>query len=193
MIAFQNGCKCFKKDDLFFSFECLIQNGKYGFEFLYDSDEIFNLNRSTSVPYVYPLDYLSNLNKIRWLFQLTHNNTRVIIKSFKSNKYFCASNRHLDIFKLRRLVYLSDNFEREVCEWKLEKVFNKEINYRDQLGINSIIRNVKYDEPLYAPSYFFKKDQFKRNLYLWYDKKDQKKFKQFNWIIECSNFQYFKL
>ena len=53
--------------------------------------------------------------------------------------------------------------------------------------MKTFIKNVKYDEPLYAPSFFFKKDQISKNLYLWFDKNERFKSKQLNWIIDCLN------
>ena len=58
----------------------------------------------------------------------------------------------------------------------------------DQLGMRSYITNVKYNESLYAASYFFKKDQFKRNPYLWQKEKEKFKSKQF----EKSIFEHFQ-
>lgn len=177
-----------------FSFECLIQNAEYGFEFMYHSSEIFNFNRSATSVYVYPLEHLSNLDRVRWLIQSTRNSSNlqtVLIKSFRSNRYLCASNGHLERFMKRRKVYLSNHFEKETCEWMLEDAENnsKEDN-RDQLNMKSYITNVKYKEGLYAPSYFFKRDKFKRNLYLWFDKNEKFKSRKFNWIIDCSNIHF---
>ena len=149
-----------------------------------------NLNRSISTPFVYPLKYLTNRNKVRWILEATSdgfNLDTVLLKSYSSNKYLCASNLHLDRFKSRRIVYLSNYFEKEACEWKLEKVISKSNQDEDQLGMRSYITNVKYNESLYAASYFFKKDQFKRNPYLWYNQKEKFKSKQFEWMIECSD------
>ena len=191
VMAVLNRFVCLNSEKTIFSFECLIQNGQYGFELLYDSDEMTNLNRSISTPFVYPLKYLTNSNKVRWILEATNDSNSldiVSLKSYSSNKYLCASSHHLDRFKLRRIVYLSNYFEKEACEWKLEKVISKSNQDEDQLGMRSYITNVKYNEPLYAASYFFKKDQFKRNPYLWHNEKEKFKSKQFEWMIECSIF-----
>jgi hypothetical protein len=192
MILTFHGFSCLEKDKALFPFECLIHNENYGFEFLYHSNEMINSNRSTAVPYIYPMKNLPSLDRIRWTLKATRDDSdleTVLFKSYKSNKYLCASDLHLDRTKKRRIIYLSSSFEKDACEWKLENVVNKG---RDQLDgqIKNYITNIKYDEPLYAPSYFFKKDRFKRNIYLWKDKNEKLNSKKFNWIIECSNVQY---
>ena len=180
-----------ENDKILFSFDCLIQNELYGFEFLsHSSESFYSKNRSTEMPYLISLDNLNNFRVIRWIIQPTRNSSTVetvLIKSYKSNKYLCASNSHLEKFLKRRKVYLLNNFEKETCEWKLENVDSKKKQKNDELGMKSYIKNVKYDEPLYVPSFFFKKDQISKNLYLWFDKNERFKSKQFNWIIECLN------
>ena len=175
-------------EDYSFSSQCMIDNEKYRFEYLYHSDEIINLNRSTAIPYMFPLKHLTNLKKIRWILKFSRNSSSLdtfLIKSYKSNKYLCGSNRHLDRFRIRRRVFLSNNYEQEACEWNIEKVISKNNQDQDELGMKSYITNVKYGESLYAASYFFKQDQFKRSIYLWHEKNEKFKSKQFNWIIEC--------
>ncbi len=179
-----------------FSFECLIHNQEYGFEFMYDSNDIFNFSTSATTAYLYPLEHVPSFSRVRWLIQPSKNGSSletILIKSYKSNKYLCASGRHLERFMKRRKVYLSNRFEKETCEWKLEIVDPKEMQDNHNLGMKSYIINVKYDEPLYAQTFFFKKDQFKRNLYLWHDKNDKRGSKQFNWIIECLDINFNKV
>ena len=158
------------------SYKCLIQNEEYRFEFLYHSDDMFYSNRLTGTPFTYSLDNLLNLNRIRWILETTGDET-ILIKSYQSNKYLCASGRYVDRFKIRRRVFLSNNFEKETCEWKLES--------SDKKGMMVYMINVKYNQALYAASFFFKKDEYKRNVFLWHDKNEKYKSKKFEWIIEC--------
>jgi hypothetical protein len=190
-----NGFAFLKQKEMSFSFECLIQNENYGFEFLYHSNEFIKSNWSTTMPYVFPLTNLNVYNRIRWIIKATRDDSileTVYIKSFKSNQYLCASNSHLEVFLKRRKVFLSNNFIKDDCEWKIEKITtpNDKDDHNDQLGVKSYITNVKYDQPLYAASYFFKRDHLKRNVYLCHDKNEKKNSKKFNWIIECLDVQH---
>ena len=92
-----------------FSFECLIHNQNYGFEFMYDSNDIFNFSTSATTPYLHPLEHVPSFSRVRWLIQPSKNGSSletILIKSYKSNKYLCAIGRLLERFMKRRKVYL---------------------------------------------------------------------------------------
>ena len=91
------------------------------------------------------------------------NGTLVTIKSNKG-EYLCASNLYHDLFQHRRRVYLKGNNNKKNrlinknttrnCEWRLEKFIEK--LKKVDVHQTFIIWNDLFNEPLYAPSFFYK-------------------------------------
>ena len=188
-----------------YSFECLIHNQEYGYEFLYHSND--TTSKLKSNVYTYPMEHVAKLDRIRWHIvpksvSLNSKNEPIIetvyLKTQDSNKYLCASNRHVDRFKQRRRIYIMNKQDDKSCEWILENMKSDYTNTKydnennnnkskdsDKILIVTRITNLKYKEALYAASNFFKKDRYNRNIYSWHEKNLTSKSKQFNWIIDC--------
>jgi hypothetical protein len=98
----------------------------------------------------------------------------------------CSSRKHLDPTNVRRILYTTPIRDGKNCEWKLIRVNSPSSND----GENYLIINAHYNEQMYAPSFFFKKDKDRRNVYMWYDKKKIHFSDSFKWIIECFNFRF---
>lgn len=166
------------------SLDCLIYNKQYKYEYLYQSTEINTLDMYGSKVYIFPLKNLFNLDTIRWSLFLTSDNSTFFFKSFLSDEYLCSSPKHLDESNLRRLLYTTPIREGKNCEWKLIKVNSSS----QKNGESYLIINAYYNEQMYAPSFFFKKDKDRRNIYLWYDNKKLDFSSNFRWVVECLNF-----
>jgi hypothetical protein len=167
-------------------FDCVIYNLEYSFEFLYDSSDVVYFDHSKSVPYTFPITKVLNYDRIRWYLIPKLNDTRFEIfniKSFKSGKYLCSADIFVDSFKTRRKIMMSKKHFGRRCEWRL--ISFKARDFENDDSIINYIYNVEYEEPLYAASYFFKRDHLKRNIFLWHNKKEAKTSTKFNWMIDC--------
>ena len=164
---------------------CLIHNQKYSFEYLYASDKVFTDIIKIQNPhrniFTNPIGMVDDFNRLKWtITQVNQSNVTVTIKS-NNNEYLCSSDLHQDILHQRRRVYLKTMGKNRYikmitpnCQWRLQ-----------QVGVQSyIIWNDWFNEPLYAPSFFYKHDLIKRNVYLWKHKPSSSK--QFIWSIDCS-------
>jgi hypothetical protein len=182
-----------------FNFECFIHNQEYGYEFLYHSND--TLSESKSNVYTYQMEHVAKLDRIRWhivpksilISSKKHPIIETVyLKAYNSNKYLCASTRHVDRFKLRRRIYLMSKLDDKSCEWRLDSIksdYGNNDKNSEKMIIVSRITNLKYKEGLYAASNFFKKDRYNRHVYLWHDKNEASKCKKFNWIIDCIEIQ----
>ena len=168
-----------------FGSECLIHNKEYSYEYLYstnnfDMDQILSRN-----VYTRPIAKIQSLNKIRWnIIRKRLNNDTKYVYYLKNNlyeKYLCASDKHDDLFQSRRIVQImkiSDDLIDDFinCQWELENLrsSNKKRVFT--------IRNLKYQEQLYASSPFFSGKFFNRVIYLWHKSTGSK---QAKWLIDC--------
>ena len=173
-----------------FSQDCLIYNQKYSNEYLFASNNIFtagiiNVQNPNHNVYSIPKESVDDFNKLKWTIEQVNrpNSTLVTLKSNKG-EYLCASNLYHDLFRHRRRIYLKgkNNKNRSMsiirnCEWRLEQFAEKKIQ-------TFIIWNDFYNEPLYAPSFFYKYNSIKRYIYLW--KKKPTSSAEFYWFIDCS-------
>ena len=156
-----------------FSQDCLIYNQKYSNEYLFASNNIFtagiiNVQNPNHNVYSIPKESVDDFNKLKWTLEQVNrpNSTLVTLKSNKG-EYLCASNLYHDLFRHRRRIYLKgkNNKNRSMsiirnCEWRLEQFAEKKIQ-------TFIIWNDFYNEPLYAPSFFYKYNSIKRYIYSW--------------------------
>ncbi len=161
---------------------CQINNCKYSNEYLYSSYNEFNFQDGydqkkvfTNVLTLIP-DYRQSvwrLEKVKWL-----NNTFYITNIFHQDYRLCASQKYLDGFYYRRIVYLNKPKKESVvtnlkCVWEFDS--NKEGKY--------LIWNRYYGEALYAASFLFKSiSSNKRSVYTWYKNPDSD---QFFWKLNC--------
>jgi hypothetical protein len=169
--------------------ECLFYNEEYKGEYLYG---VFGLNVVRRSVYTWsPLvvkEFNTNYTQFSdaekqaiWVLEpVDATNQTFLIKNQKYNEYLYASSLHSSFFNSRRKVFT----------W-LYKINNKDDSFRWRLkdvDVNSNkyeIWNVKFDEPLFAASYFFRHDNLRRNVFTW--NKKQPDSKQFNWIVSCRN------
>jgi hypothetical protein len=167
---------------------CLIHNQKYSYEYLYATDKIFssmpkNQNIFYNV-YINPIGLVNDYNRLKWtISQVGHkSNATVTIKS-TNNEYLCSSNSYKDISRYRRKLYLhrisskqsldTQEIIGQNCQWRLERLE----------GQTYIIWNDWFNEPLYAPTFFYKYDLINRNVYLWKNKPSSSG--EFKWLIDC--------
>ena len=166
---------------------CIINNLKYSDEYLYASNNIFTtgiliIKNPHHNIYTIPIESVDDYRKIKWIITTqkgdqSNGTLSVTIMSYKGD-YLCASNLYHDLFNQRRRVYLkTNNSKKKVtknCEWRLERVGDYIFKiWSDWLN-----------EPLYSPSFFYKRDIIKRHVYLW---KHQSKSSsdEYQWFIDC--------
>ena len=173
-----------------FSQDCLIYNQKYSNKYLFASNNIFtagiiNVQNPNHNVYSIPKESVDDFSKIKWTMEQVNrpNSTLVTLKSNKG-EYLCASNEHHDLIQHRRRIYLKSSIVKNRlititrnCEWRLEESFEKKIQ-------TFIIWNDLFNEPLYAPSFFYKYNSIKRYIYSW--KKKPTSNTEFKWSIDCN-------
>jgi hypothetical protein len=161
---------------------CLIHNQKYSYEYLYASDDVSSSRTKEETSnhniYTHQLGSVDDFDRLKWTITQAFgkSNSTVTIKS-NQNEYLCASGSYQDIFRQRRKLFLKRNvneFLNANCQWRLEQIGDKTLY---------VIWNDWHNEPLYAPSYLYRHDFKKRNVYLW--KKRPSSSGQFKWFIDC--------
>ena len=166
--------------------KCLIHNGEYKFEYLYSSSNENNetLKQQMDIKkgsvHIMPLSKVKDFNILSWsLIETKNQSGEFYLKSSFSGDYLCASFDFGDIFRMRRkLVQLKMNIKLnplDTCKWKINQV-----DPRTSYNTYSI-RNVHFDEQLYAATYFFQ-----REIFLWRKKKISNS-KKFKWVIDCQS------
>lgn len=107
------------------------------------------------------------------------SNLTFTVKNLEYGEYLYATSLHSSFFNSRRKVFtwlytteLDDSFR-----WRIKPLPDNRYKYE--------LWNVKFDEPLYAASYFFRYDNLRRNVFTW--NKKQPDSKQFNWFVKCRN------
>ena len=168
--------------------DCLIHNQKYSYEYLYASNDIFtdvfrNLSPFHNV-YTVHIGSVDDFSKLKWTIERVGelNDTKVTIKSNKG-EYLCASHFSHDIFRQRRRIYLKNIINNKIlfnkmtsnCEWRIEKVRDSE---------KFMIWNEWFMEPIYSPTFIYKRDLIHRNVYLWKNKPSSVG-SEFKWSIDC--------
>jgi hypothetical protein len=169
---------------------CVLHNIKYSNEYLYASNNIFttdiiNYKNPNHNIYIVPDKSVDDFSKLKWTIKQTDQTNGTITIRSNKDEYLCASNLYHDLFHQRRRVYLKansnkksiiDNVNRN-CEWRLEQ----------SIGQIYIVWNEFYNEPLYAPSFFYKYNSIKRYVYLWKKKPSTStSSEEFKWFIDCS-------
>lgn len=159
---------------------CLIKNLKYTNEYLYSSS-VFDDGFKKKI-FTNQLDpiYMRNPLQSVWILEpsIYNNMTYFYVSNFYYiGEYLCGSNDHVDRLRYRRKVYLERNEKRENCLWRFSRAKNT-----NKPTFN--IWNLKYNQSLYAASFFFKTSTSnRRNIFLWAKKPDSN---QFNWDINCN-------
>jgi hypothetical protein len=102
------------------------------------------------------------------------------------DEQICAGEEHVDFFKMKRQVNLIDTSSSDAaarksagdksCLWKLGSIDKGETN-------KFVIWNVKYGEPLYAPSVLFKTSKTRRNVFTYAAEPHSS---SFVWQIDCN-------
>ena len=184
---------CFSKPTL--GSECLIHNKEYSYEYLYQSNDKSTIKENALNAYIYPIGKLKDYDTIRWdMIEIFDEN--YLLKSIKSSYYLCASNtKHgsLGSSMTRRILYTSVSSSYN-CIWNIKKV-KEDIKNIKKNNRTYLIWNSLYNEQLYAPTFLFKTNFEKRNIFLWRSKQKDSisslvKFShetdRFKWIIDCS-------
>ena len=172
---------------------CLIENINYENEYLTSSFDYDLMSTQQNDGFKKRRVYTSSIKsdaisfgqQLVWYLvaapeKTNHNNQKhfYIMNPF-FDLYLCATSNYQDRFHRRRMLNLDkqrDNFNNNDnnCVWELEKKYDN--NYE--------IWNVKYNSPMYAASFLFKKIQSeKRNVYLWSNLPDSN---QFLWNLQCN-------
>lgn len=166
--------------------ECVLYNERYKNEYLY-SGILFGLARR----YVFSWSpiILNSLKdqkeyifkdddkKAVWVFESVGGEQNTYyIKSLEYKEYFYATGFHNSFFNARRRVFtwMTNSDLDDSYKWRLNKLDTDKYE----------LWNVKYNEPLYAASHFFRHDSLRRNVFTWHKKPDST---QFNWIVKCKN------
>ena len=187
------------------SIECLIENKRYKYEFLrstsiqinhrnidrniYAGSNIYSIRSHT---FIYPLRLLKNYDLIKWRLKLASKKRKDVffLTNSNSDEYLCATNSYADYFIKNRRVLATLRVKDDSalntliqCKWKFEHL--------DSDSNVFSIWNAFYKEPLYAASFFFKKDQYERSVFLW-SKNDtiienglSEKASEFKWKVTC--------
>jgi hypothetical protein len=176
--------------------ECILYNDKYSGEYLYAGLTISSLLRrsvyswSPQVANVHndrhEYTFCDDDKKGVWYFEpVSCDNGVFYLRNKEYDEYLYASDFHYSFMHDRRKIYtwkkvnnqagdLDDSFK-----WRITKVDNgNEEKY--------LVQNLKFNEPLYAAGFFFRRDSVRRNVYSWSGHPDSN---QFNWLIKCRDGQ----
>ena len=166
-----------------FGSNCLIHNEAYKFEYLHASNE--NTIKKIQSAYLKPLSKVNDFNKIRWsLIETKSQSGQYYLKSSFYGDYLCAKSSYADIFhSIRKVIRLNVKTPFNDCKWRISKLMSKTSNN------TYMIKNVFFDEVLYAASYSFpywinEKEIFSSN--------SMNNFKtgKYKWIIDCKKGDY---
>jgi hypothetical protein len=166
---------------------CLIRNIKYKNEYLYSS--LAKNDESQIKTFTNEIDptYMSSPLQPVWIIEPAdyENSTYFYMSNFYYSEYIlCATSDYVGILGLRRKVGLESFQMKNDCLWRFEKIARK------KKTTSFYIWNLKYNQPLFAASFFFKMAETnRRNVYLWSNKPDST---QFNWDIDCGTQDFFK-
>jgi hypothetical protein len=113
-----------------------------------------------------------------WYFEpASCDNNEFYLKNKEYNEYLYATSFHYTWINDRRKIY---TMSRELSE--LDDSFKWRIDVVDGDKESYMLTNVKYGEPLYAASYFFRKDALRRSVFSWNKRADSE---QFHWHVKC--------
>ena len=171
-----------------FGSNCLIHNVAFSHGYLHSSNETKTTqDQVKNQVSVRPLGRVNDFNNIIWSFVETAKQSgQFYLKSTQFEDYLCATNTFSDIWHTRRIVKrfkidISSGFS-DNCKWKMTRMDTKKSNS------TYLIRNVFFEEPLYAVSYFFQRWVENREVYLWHRKNSNSN--KFKWIIDCQTGKY---
>ena len=179
------------------SLDCLIHNREYSYEYLYDeNDELHEFEKYLKLNiFTTHLSKVRNYEKITWELIPNMKKDAIYLKNKNSNNYLCASNLFLSPMKVRRTLYTSKVKQGDNCLWKLNEIMKNTTKTRNEIydeddddeltAKTYLIWNVKYNQQMYAPTFFFKTDKHRRNVYLWNDRKNVYKSNKFKWVLDC--------
>jgi hypothetical protein len=169
------------------SSECLIKNEEYPDEYLFKSNDIFGNRFFGTAIYLHPMTKINDQNRLKWQLISTKTNGENTFYFKNELSFLCASELEINSNKARRYVYASRQINHNNCEWRIEKLTdddNSNGNNKDE-KIKFLIWNTKFNNQLYAGSYFFKVDKLKRNIFLKNDQTKLYKSDDYKWLLEC--------
>lgn len=171
-----------------FGSNCLIHNEAFSYSYLHLPTEIKRENYGLiNQICVKPLGKVKDFNDIRWSVEETSiKSGQYYLKSSQYEGYLCATNSFDDIWRSKRIVnrfkLRKSSCFLPKCKWNIIKVDIEKSNNTYS------IRNVFYNESLYAVSHFFPITNENRKVHLWQKKNSNSK-KQ-KWIIDCQTGNY---
>ena len=165
-----------------FSRDCFIYNKKYDYESLYQPN-------NGSIVYAHPLSEINDMWKALWSIRVTRSGS-IYIQSIYTQEYLCATPNYYKSDQKRRLLKMKKYREAKSCEWNIKQSISNDSNENGndvEKKFIFLVWNVLYNEALYAPIFYYKKDKNNRNLFLWSaaDKSKHLKSDCFKWIFEC--------
>lgn len=117
-----------------------------------------------------------------WYFEPVNCETNVFyLKNKEYNEYLYATEFHYSFMNDRRRVYTHQPEKTsdldDAYKWRVERVRGDGDN-QDLY----VLKNIKYNEPLYAAGFFFRRDSLRRSVFTWHGGPHND---QFNWIVKC--------
>lgn len=164
--------------------QCKIFNDKYQYEYLYSPIGLHILRRNvfTWVSFSKDAQFTDQDKQSVWAFEPVESaspNRTYLIRNVKFDEYLYASQLHTSYINPRRRIFT----------WKLDADLDSSFHWQaKKIDTNMYeLWNERFQEPLYAPNYFFKHDSFRRNVFTWGKKTPDSK--QFHWLIKCNDQQ----
>lgn len=174
-------------------FECVIMNDYYKNEYLYSASSLHKVTFFMRYVFTWsPLikvlfgskrpNVFSDVDKQGvWVLEpVPGKENTFFIKNFKYGEYLYAQDA---------LIGQSLSDRRRVLTWKSSK---NDMDFKEYYMWSFertndgtfYIRNVAYNEALFAASHFYRKDTFRRSVFTW---KHPPNSRQFNWNVKCRN------
>jgi hypothetical protein len=161
--------------------ECLLHNQGYSFDYLSFKP---NPNGDTTV-LTRSLQKVKNFETLRWhLARANDSSERIYYMRplHSDDMYLCAMNRFGDLFRMTRKINLKRFDQARLpseCKWSIERTRSLKSKNAQK------IRNVKYDDYLYAA---FSLDPRGRGVYLWKSTNSWgKDSDSFIWLVDCTS------
>jgi hypothetical protein len=174
ILIFTSHLNIFKIEARKYNYECLIENNRYPYEYLYAS--VSRRSNQNNV-FTYQPTKTDDIKKFGWSLISLFNkpdNDLFYMRNLETKEYLCTENKFerkfnvLSAFDKKRLVH-TWSFE-ETIEKYNKLILSNECVWRfERAAPNSnvfFIWNYFYNEPLYAGTYLFKQARNKRNVYL---------------------------
>ncbi len=162
--------------------ECLIHNQKYLYEYLYASDDFSSahiVKNTYHNVFTISVGAVDDFGRLKWTIAPSFKSNATLTIKSSQNEYLCSSESYQDMFRNRRKLFLKkrNNAIKMIgphCHWRFEQIGNKSLY---------VIWNDWHNEPLYSPSFIYKHDSSKRNVFLWKNKPSSSG--QFRWLVDC--------